>query len=176
MSDSGRVKCELNRRRRSSVNNPFYTHSPRARQHCRAHTATVRTLRPFPVIITNAVRSRRLTQPDAASLATAPSKVSQRRAMQHAESSHPEHRPNTTPSTGHTASHRLPGPTSRASAADDTLRRGGSVLSWGQCGTVQRGVSQFLHVHPITFSYGHPAMSADLDCGRARMLVAVPAR
>ena len=60
-------------------------------------------------------------------------------------------------------------------AAYISLRRGGSVLSWGQCGTVQRGVAQFLHVHPTTICYGHPAMSADLGCGRARMLVAVPA-
>ena len=45
----------------------------------------------------------------------------------------------------------------------------------GTCGTVQRGVAQFLHVHPTTICYGHPAMSADLGCGRARMLVAVPA-
>ena len=53
-----------------------------------------------------------------------------------------------------------------------------SCRAWstGKCGTVQRGVSQFLHVHPMTFSYGHQAMSADLDCGRVRMLVAVPAR
>ena len=44
-----------------------------------------------------------------------------------------------------------------------------------QCGTVQRGVAQFLHVRPVAICYGHPVMSADLDCGRARMLVAVPA-
>ena len=44
-----------------------------------------------------------------------------------------------------------------------------------KCGTVQRGVAQFLHAHPMTICYGHPAMSADLDCGRVRMLVAIPA-
>ena len=51
----------------------------------------------------------------------------------------------------------------------------GTSRDRARCGTVQRGVAQFLHVHPTTICYGHPAMSADLGCGRARMLVAVPA-